>query len=166
MRTWLHTVPRWTTHRRNPKTARPKNLTNKVIRWSRWVFFTLETKVQSRSIQQCWQMPLDIKRSLKSTFHFFAKDSNFNCLSAVPLVKHITHNVWAEETSSAACSLCLKLSFPWVTERPPHFDSCAPSETEKETSEHYLCLFAEMTLTPKDYYWLHLDVSLRRTLFL
>lgn len=68
-------------------------------------------------------------------FTFFSKDSNFHCLSTVPLVKNIIHNVWSEETSSGACSLWLKWSFPLVT-GCPRFEPCAPSETEEETTQY------------------------------
>lgn len=83
--------------------------------------------------------PLDTKQSLNVSLLFFDQDPNFNCLSTVPFIKYIIHNVWSEETSSGACSLCLKASFPWVT-GCPHLYSCALSEREKNPSK-YLPLF-------------------------
>lgn len=94
--------------------------------------------------------PLDIKKSLNLTLLFFDQELNFNCLSTVPFVKNIIHNAWSEETSSAACSLCLKTSVPWMT-GCPHFDSCALSEREKNRkvfTSVYLqswCSFPETT---------------------
>lgn len=79
--------------------------------------------------------PLDIKKSLNLTFLFFDQDPDFNCLSTVSFIKYIIHNVWSEETSSGACSLCLKANFPWMT-GCPHFDSCALSEREENSSKY------------------------------
>lgn len=79
-----------------------------------------------------------IKPLLKLTFLFFDQDPNFNCLATVPFIKYIIHNVWSEEISSGACSLCLKANFPWMT-WCSHFDSSALSEREKNSK--YLMLF-------------------------
>lgn len=105
---------------------------NKISWSSRWVGFALESKAGSRSTNH-------LTSNNHSSFLFFDKDPNFNCLSTVPFIKYIIHNVWSEETSSRACSLCLKASFPWMT-GCPHFDSCVLSEREKNPSK-YLPLF-------------------------
>lgn len=115
---------------RNPNTERPKCLMNKISWYSRWVVFAPESKPGSRPTHH-----LTSKNHSTWLSFFFDQDPDFNCLSTVSFIKYIIHNLWSEETSSGAGSLCLKANFPWMTGRP-QFDSCALSEREENSSKH------------------------------